>query len=380
MGLGRWGSGRRALVVGVAALVVGAIVIALNIGGDPPAPGVGAAVTPFGVRVDPQVAKAPGTALFGDVTVQPGSRLVGTTFPTGWLGSGEPRRATADEALLVLDGDPLEVWDRYVDRLGMGDPLAAERACVARAVTPASQRTASSDGTTPAGPPRTRLLTDDPLPGENELECTAEFRGGSLWLEAGVGQVSGLPVGHLWIQRITDSSVMYLEPGTFRLGVDDIVFEREGFGETGDQRDPARDRVLGDAPLQPPDLPRNAAPRPLPEPGDRLDGGIDYFLDGTDLAKLPDDLTSAVTPNLSDRCNSGLTAVLVSDRAPKSAIDQILRNDDQDLLVTRAEFVDRSGRTVHGAYLSEAGGFHLDLTALEAGPRRSLVYVFECGD
>ena len=162
--------------------------------------------------------------------------------------------------------------------------------------------------------------------------------------------------------------------------MDEIVFERNGFEGMGDQRDPARDRVLGDAPLQPPDLPRNVAPRPLPEPGERFDGGIDYFLDGSDLVMLPDGLSSAVTPTLSDRCNSGLMAVLVSDRAPKSAIDRILRNDERDLPLTRAEFVDRSGRSVHAAYLSEAGGFHLDLTALEAGAQRSLVYVFECGD
>ena len=381
MGSGRWGSGRLALMVGVAALVAGAVVLALNVVGDTPAPGVVEDVTPLGIRVDPRVAKAPGTELFGDVTVQPGSRLVGTTFPSGWLGSGEPRRATADEALLVLDGDPLEVWGRYTSELGMDEQLAARRSCVARAVTPSSQPPTSSDVTTPPGPPaRVRLLTEDPLPGENELECTAEFRDGSLWLEAGGSRDSGLPVGHLWIQRITDSSVSYLEPGTFQLGVDEIVFERNGFEGMGDQRDPARDQVLGDAPLQPPDLPRNAVPRPLPQPGDRLDAGIDYYLDRTDLVMLPDGLSSAVTPSLSNRCNSGLMAVLVSNRKPKAAIDQILRNDDEDRQVTRAEFVDGEGRAVDGANLSEAGGFHLDLTALEAGPRRSLVYVVECGD
>ena len=131
MGSGRWGSGRLALMVGVAALVAGAVVLALNVVGDTPAPGVVEDVTPLGIRVDPRVAKAPGTELFGDVTVQPGSRLVGTTFPSGWLGSGEPRRATADEALLVLDGDPLEVWGRYTSELGMDEQLAARRSCVA---------------------------------------------------------------------------------------------------------------------------------------------------------------------------------------------------------------------------------------------------------
>lgn len=161
--------------------------------------------------------------------------------------------------------------------------------------------------------------------------------------------------------------------------MDEIVFERNGFEGMGDQRD-RRDQVLGDAPLQPPDLPRNAVPRPLPQPGDRLDAGIDYYLDHTDLVMLPDGLSSAVTPSLSNRCNSGLMAVLVSNRKPKAAIDQILRNDDEDRQVTRAEFVDGEGRAVDGANLSEAGGFHLDLTALEAGPRRSLVYVVECGD
>lgn len=195
MGSGRWGSGRLALMVGVAALVAGAVVLTLNVVGDTPAPGVVEDVTPLGIRVDPRVAKAPGTELFGDVTVQPGSRLVGTTSPRAGWDRGSPGGRPPTKRSLVLDGDPLEVWGRY-KRVGHGRAACGQaivhrtrrHAVIAAADVERCHHAARSpcSGQAADGGPASR---------RNELECTTRVRDGSLWLEAGVSRYSGLPVG-----------------------------------------------------------------------------------------------------------------------------------------------------------------------------------------
>ena len=63
------------------------------------------------VGVDDSRLQPPGTPLGSGVKVQDGSRLVGRVFPAvDSFGSGS---SVGWQALLVVDGDPVEVWNRY---------------------------------------------------------------------------------------------------------------------------------------------------------------------------------------------------------------------------------------------------------------------------
>lgn len=92
---------------------------------DPPRP------EPHRVAVAIDSVEPPGTELGPGVEVQAGSSLVGAPFPLLNMyaqNQGEPVRL-GWQALLVVDGDPVDVWDRYASELGVGDHASARNSC-----------------------------------------------------------------------------------------------------------------------------------------------------------------------------------------------------------------------------------------------------------
>jgi hypothetical protein len=104
--------------------------------------------------------RPPGSPLVGSVRVQGGSQLVATAFPYD-APRFDPAATGEDvgawQALLIVDGDPIRVWDRYARALGIDHWASARHACVVRRVPAPGEHpptTIVGPTTTPAvGPP-----------------------------------------------------------------------------------------------------------------------------------------------------------------------------------------------------------------------------------
>src|SRR3954471_6283339 len=112
---------RRGLVGTVAAALV--LVGVAGCTRDPARPAARPIVPPphHGVAVAPTAIIGPGSTIAGGVEVQVGSSLVVGAFPLVDSSTTPPTlRAGSWQAVVLVDGDPLEVWARYIDALGIG--------------------------------------------------------------------------------------------------------------------------------------------------------------------------------------------------------------------------------------------------------------------
>jgi hypothetical protein len=268
------------------------------------------------VAVDPQALVHPGAPLGDGVTVRAGSELVGRAFPWSVPKPGAAVGWTLGwQALLVVTGDPLEVWDGYARALGLGAEADAARSCTVSVVDVSPSGSAAAATTTSmAGSQlarRERFLTEEPLRGENRLRCTARIRGVVMEMAWGLDracpihtdgswQCSSWKVDHLFLQRGPDGS-----RGSRSLGTDSLSWERGGMGvPAGEVRAPTF--VLDDL----------RGRSTLPGPGDRLDASLDDFLSHTaDLAIVPPGARSLVAPAIvvastagSSRCSGSAAA------------------------------------------------------------------------
>lgn len=313
----------------------------------------------------------PGTEIVPGVTVQHGSSLVGTAFPGVDVG-GNPVEVDLIgwQAALVVDGDPLEVWDRYVAELGLDERAQVRGACAVWAFPPVANGSA----------PPSRLLTDPVLRGENHLDCHAYIGEVMMSMAVGLQQCAGgrtdpcppRSVSHLYIRDYDDPQYANLQ-GYF--GGDSLRWERGTYD--------GMSSVPAPLPTGPVVTPRvEVGERShLPEPGERLDDHLDYFLNGTGAALVPDGARSLVAPGMPIECNSGLVAVLEVPGRPEEAIR---RFDDADREIDAFPGIgtgeDAQGRTMAAGVMTAAGGFGLSFVAVDQGGDSSTVLVTECGD
>lgn len=111
-------------------------------------------------------------------------------MPKGW------------QALLVVDGDPVEVWNGYTKVLEVDDAAAVD-SCVVSAVVPPTDPPQERPP-----PPEQRFLTEDRLDGENRITC--RFLTDSVSVDMSVGaepcrregfvQCPLIPIAHLRIE------------------------------------------------------------------------------------------------------------------------------------------------------------------------------------
>lgn len=348
------------------------------------------------VAVDPTAVGASGTHLAPGVEVVAGSSLIGPTFPlTQWTGEGE-NVDVGWQAVIVVDADPVGVWNGYVDQLGIGDRASAEQACiVSQRGSPQLMppRPSGYDDKVYPAPPTTatptRFLTEPVIDGEDRIECRAAFDGIDLTMivgQDGCGLVMGdeiapacleHEIAHLYVQVQTDPDAEALRSLDSSLGTDETRYER-----TEDTDGAGRD---GWAPIPEGDVvePQLGEPQPsrLPVSGERVDDGLDYFLgDRGDpsggLLVVPSEATSLVAPAMLGFCNSGLVAVLSVPGPPEQAVDSFGINlDGKDpIVVTDAD----PAWALLSA--SSAGGYGLELLVVAQPDGTSAVLATECGD
>jgi len=319
---------------------------------------------------DDRVLAGPGEPLAEGLEVQPGSRLVATPLP--YLASVPPKSdpgRSGWQALLLVDGEPTDVWDRYVEELGLPDQMSARGACIVRA---APDRTPRSETTAKA-----RLLTDPRLGDEDRLECHGSTAGISMDLLVGPdhcfedarNRCRTIAGAHLLLRAKPGPRV----DGFIELGSDELRFERSE-GATD-----ARALPLPSGPLVKPRLDRTRASR-FPKPGERFDAALDHYLAGTKVALVPKGARSLVPPAMLLNCNSGLVAMLELPGSPVDAVRVFDDADDGDVLVggpIRGR--DERDREWAAGRIETAGGYVLSMTAVADG-RSSIVLLTECGD
>ncbi len=320
--------------------------------------------------------RPPGTQLAPGVEVQAGSLLVGTPVPLIDFHSGPGMTPVplGWQAVLVVDGDPIVVWDRYVAHLGVPEAAGAQRSCIVMAMAAPTKDTLGD-----FVPPAERFITDAPFAGENRVECSATMGGTSMTLAVGAARCldSGCElhsVSHLFISVVKSRA----DDGFEQFGTDELRYQRAG--EAAD--DP--NAVVEPLPVPTgqvftPELEGEFRSR-LPEPGERLDDGLDYFLDGTSAALLPAGGRSLVAPALLIECNSGLVALVEIPGTAVEAVGLFGRADRQDDPLTVVQGTDREGRAWAGGKIPSAGGYELSLVAVQTGDALSIVLVTECGD
>ena len=357
---------------------------------EPEAPG---AHLPVAVEADGLL--PPGTALGGGVAVQEGSRLVGTVFPS-LHGRADARDWTA---LLVVDGDPVEVWDRYASALGVDDRADAPQSCVVMDVdAPPADPTGQGGLAEYEEAPPTRFLTEARIDGEDRLRCEASLRDVRITMAVGAARSprwrcdadasAGAPAtgcgraaeAHLLLQVFPSSADdTYERLGTYELRFQRTWAARVASGEP--QALPPEDELIPvpEGPIVAPDLEPDGLDSRLPVAGQPVDGGLDIYLG--DRWVVPEGGRSLVAPAMLLDCNSGLVAVLELEGAPATAARAFDDADprDQDLQVT--EGVDDDGlRWARGGAVDAAGGHALVTNAVDASDGRSFVLVTECGD
>jgi hypothetical protein len=339
------------------------------------------------VAVEPDVLRGPGTELAEGVEVQEGSSLVATTFPVVDMYEEEPSSETAIAgwtALLVVDGDPLTVWDRYATELGIDDVADAVHACVVTTPYDTKPDPDRPDGTsnTIQDYSLTRLVTEQPIPGEDLVDCEAVVNGTSARLVAGAQRcetdqaapgVDCATVGaaHLWI------TVGGEEAGYQRLGTDEILAARSLPGSP----DAVQPETVPDdeSPIVPADIGPGPFGPPLAAAGEPWDAGLDPYLGLDGVALVPDGGRQLVAPAILTPC-SGAVTVLQLPGAPTEAIEPMdgAVDDDDPLQLHRG--ADFGGRAWAGGEITTAGGYYVSQTAVDAGDGTSWVFVSECGD
>ena len=335
-----------------------------------------------GVSVDAASLQAPGTALADGVEVVPGSKLVGAVFPaldfSGQSGRTNPLGWQA--ALVVAASDPTDVWDLYVDELGLGGRADARRACVVYAPPSAGDLDV-----------RRRFLTEARLDEHEVLVCSARFGGTSLSMAVGAlvcpeAQPEPRPrcvdrmVSHLYIEvTATD------DPGlaaSDELGTDDLRTERSSEHAHSEREvaDVSDDPIPGGRTILP--APGANLPlSPLPGAGERVDDRIDYYLGDGDwvppVAILPKGARSLVAPAMLIDCNSGLVAVVEVPGRPVQAVQAFTDPD-------APSSADLAGTWGSGPWAGRThesvGGYDLDTIAVPGAKGTSFVLVTECGD
>jgi len=318
---------------------------------------------------EPGALQGPGTEIAEGIHVQPGSTLVGSAFPV--VDPFEDAPAPSGwQAVIAVQGDPVEVWDAYAAELGIEDDASAADACVvARPARPQDGIAANL-----------RFLTEPAMGGEISLKCVARF--GTLTASLAHGAVGcvepDVPDDPC---ELRSGSALYLRsaPDGPRsssadeyLGTDPLRSERIHAGLDADP----------EGPVIPPDL-QGTGPSHLPGEGERIDDGIDDFLEVGDrdapVAILPDGAESLIAPALLIDCSSGLVAVVSLPEEPADAVTVFAAQDPQG--ATEA----RTGRLGDGSWATRffdtVGGYKLQLTAVTgADAGSSYVLATECGD
>ncbi len=389
---------RRWTCAAVTALVVCALALAGC--GDPDETGGSTSVSS---SPDADASAGPGTPLVPGVEVVDGSRLVGRVFPwappdmgiatEAWEGR-ETGTAPGWQALLVVDGDPVEVWDRYAAALGVPE-ASAVNSCTVDIVT-APDITAEEATTTMMAPEtpadaaaRSRFLTEPVLAGENLLNCSAHVGDVSMFLKVGASRtcVSGAdgsndcslrPLSHLMVR------VGQPQGDQPSFGTTELRYER-GFaaaGPDGVDGGPETWPAVPEGDVVAPQL-ADLGPDPRrPAAGDPLDDGIDPFLSyqGSSVFAVPPGARSLVAPALVIECNSGLVAVLRMPGNPADAIAYFDGAADLDDPITASDGTTEDGRTWVTGMIATAGGYYLGVTAVAHDDSSSDVLVDECGD
>jgi len=328
-------------------------------------------VPPHRVAVDPEGAQPPGSEVRGSLTVQEGSHLIGAAFPrldadgteNGW------------QAYLTIDGDPYEVWDRYVDALELGENASALNSCLVR--RPDSTPT---DDTPPSQvQPWYRLLPEQPLEGENRLECSAFVD--ETELELVMSERPPVALLHL---QVRDRGVIDAAPRVFRALEARAAEQRRAAGE--------EPQLFERAPMPPgPAVPVafevDSTDSRLPRPGDRWDDGLDHSLslrmssDDAPPNAVPAHGRSLMAPfQLQGACGPGTTAIMWVPGGPEVALEPFTSAKLVDDSVPGAKGEDDQGRRWVAHHMSASFGYYLDLIALDAGDGDSFVLAFNCSD
>jgi hypothetical protein len=327
----------------------------------------------FTPATDPGALQGPGTEIAEGVHVQPGSALVGSAFPVvdpDVHPDGDAPTPSGWQAVIAVQGDPIEVWDAYAAELGIAEDAGAEDACVvARPARPQDGRTA-----------HLRFLTEPASDQELRLTCVAQFGDLSASLVHGaVGciqpDVADDPC------ELRSGSALYL-----RRAPDG---PRSSSGDRYLATDPLRsDRIHAgldaepEGAIVPPDL-QGTGPSNLPGEGERIDDGIDAYLgtDGYDApaAILPSGAESVIAPAVLIDCASGLVAVVRLPLDPAEAVRAFAAGDPHG---ASPVWTGKVGDQTWASRLFDAvGGYEMDLTAVGGSePGSSYVLATECGD
>lgn len=364
----------------------------------------GSAPTAHPVAVDPRALRPAGTELTPGMVVQEGSSLVGPVFPLpdAHGQTDDPSKPLGWQALLVVDADPVEVWDRYAAALGVADRASAVQSCVVSRVVPADGSTTTSEAFGTPEPQITpeRFLTEPVVDGEDRIECSASRAGVTMAMAVGATvrhcpddverRCDPPPVSHLFLRAdvVPDSEPTrwHDASGTQRLRFDRGAAIAADQREGDDGAQPATGAEvtiepvpIPEGPVLPPKLDRSGNGSSLPVAGERFDDSLDPYLDHTAAALVPEGARSLVAPAMLIECNSGLVAVLEVLGAVDEAVATFDRADETDdpMTFARGEF---AGRAWVAGEITTAGGYYLDAIALATDERTSTVLLTECGD
>jgi len=359
---------------------------------------------------EPGALQEPGTEIADGIHVQPDSALVGAAFPVvdPFEDAAKP---SGWQAVVAVQGDPVDVWNDYAAELGIDDVADAVHACVVGA--PAK---APDDAFT-----YQRFLTEPAREGEIQLACSARI--GDLTASLASGAVGCIrPDMSDDPCELRSGSSLYLRraPGGARtsgadtaLGTDelrlawataDLPREGDGQAEKGEpvngeptQPEPGAPSTtqvrqppdvhpgpidIPEGPIVPPEL-QGTGPSNLPGEGERIDDGIDAYLGTGEYvappAVLPNGAKSLIAPAMLIDCNSGLVASVELPLPPAEAVAAFATDDPEGTTAVRSgEWV---GRTWATRSFDSAGGFKLQLTAVTgADDESSYVLATECGD
>ena len=315
--------------------------------------------------------------------VQEGSRLVVGAFPL----AGRPMHPTASldqredpvgwQALFVIDGDPVDVWDRYASALGEPERAAALQRCTVTRLPPHEPYEDTHEnrfGLTPPAP--VRFLTGARIDGENQLSCSVTLERLTMTMVYGtatatkrgcsdhppdVDECVEVPVAHLLVEVLDDDTPLAPAPSPFPTG-----------------------------PTLPPGelvVPRIDVPpgSELPGGGEPFDARLDSNLhDGPSaypVALVPPGGQSLVAPAQLLACYTGTVAVLELPMDPQEAIDwyvQAGHTDDPERF--REHGVDEHGRAWQFGVAATASGYAIEVLALEATDGGSHVLLRNCGE
>ena len=362
--------------------------------------------TPGEPSAEADALAGPGTPLAPGVEVVEGSQLVGRVFPwappdmslapDAWEGR-ESGKAPGWQAIFVVDGDPIEVWNGYVSALDVPEASATNSCTVETVIAPdVSAEDATTTMTTMMAPENpadaaatTRFLTEPVLDDENLLDCSARFGELSMFMEVGARRMFVEGDDGSRDCSLRPVSLLVIRVGEPQgdqpsLGANELRYERaiapSGPGALVGGPETWPEVPEGD--VVPPQF-ADAGPEPrLPAAGEPLDDGIDPFLSylGGSVFRVPPGGRSLVAPALVIECNSGLVAVLRVPGTPADAIayfDGAAADDDP---IQTSEGVTEDDQPWITGMIATAGGYYLGVTAVTHDGSTSDVLIDECGD